>query len=114
MLDPLLLAQLLSFRLERDWGQFHDPRNLSAALAIEAAELQEIFLWAKDAEITSRVDARKVAIEQEIADIAIVLSYLCSDLNIDINVAVRKKLEVNRLKYPIEKSRGSSKKYDEL
>ena len=114
MLDPLLLAQLLSFRLERDWGQFHDPRNLSAALAIEAAELQEIFLWAKDAELTSRVEARNIAIEQELADIAIVLSYLCNDLEIDINDAVRKKLEINRLKYPIEKARGSSKKYDEL
>ena len=114
MLDPLLLAQLLSFRLERDWGQFHDPRNLSAALAIEAAELQEIFLWAKDAELTSRVEARNIAIEQELADIAIVLSYLCNDLKIDINDAVRKKLEINRLKYPIEKARGSSKKYDEL
>ena len=114
MLNPILLAELMSFRLERDWGQFHDPRNLSAALAIEASELQEIFLWAKDAEVTSRVDARKISIEQEIADIAIVLSYLCSDLNIDINEAVRKKLEINRLKYPIDKSRGSSKKYDEL
>ena len=114
MLDPLLLAQLLSFRLERDWGQFHDPRNLSAALAIEAAELQEIFLWAKDADLTSRVEARNIAIEQELADIAIVLSYLCNDLKIDINDAVRKKLEINRLKYPIEKARGSSKKYDEL
>jgi dCTP diphosphatase len=114
MLDPLVLAQLLSFRLERDWVQFHDPRNLSAALAIEAAELQEIFLWAKDAELTSRVETRKVAIEQELADIAIVFSYLCSDLKIDINDAVRKKLEINRLKYPIEKARGSSKKYDEL
>ena len=114
MLDPLLLAQLLYFRLERDWGQFHDPRNLSAALAIEAAELQEIFLWAKDADLTSRVEARNIAIEQELADIAIVLSYLCNDLEIDINDAVRKKLEINRLKYPIEKARGSSKKYDEL
>lgn len=114
MLNPLLLADLLTFRRERDWEQFHDPRNLSAAIAIEAAELQEIFLWAKDTELNSRVDERKVAIEQEVADVAILLSYLCHDLNIDLDVAVRKKMEINRLKYSIERSRGTSKKYDEL
>lgn len=114
MLDPNLLAELLAFRHERDWEQFHDPRNLSAALAIEAAELQELFLWAKDVELNSRVEKRKAAIEQEVADVAILLSYLCNDLNIDLNDAVRKKVEINRLKYSIEKSRGSSKKYDEL
>jgi dCTP diphosphatase len=114
MLNPILLEDLLAFRRERDWEQFHDPRNLAAALAIEAAELQEIFLWAKDVELNSRVDERKVAIEQEVADVAILLSYLCNDLNIDIDAAVRKKMEINRLKYSVEKSRGSSKKYDEL
>ena len=114
MLNPILLADLLAFRRERDWEQFHDPRNLAAALAIEAAELQEIFLWVKDADLNSRVEERKVAIEQEVADVAILLSYLCNDLDIDIDAAVRKKMEVNGLKYSVEKSRGSSKKYDEL
>jgi len=114
MLNPNLLADLLAFRRERDWEQFHDPRNLSAAIAIEAAELQEIFLWTKDKDLCSRIDDRKIAIEHEVADVAILLSYLCKDLDIDLDVAVRTKLEINRLKYPIEKSRGTSKKYDEL
>lgn len=114
ILNPNLLEELLSFRREREWEQFHNPRNLSVALAIEAAELQEIFLWARDDEIDLRVIERKDEIEQEIADISVLLSYLCHDLNIDLDVAVRKKLEINRLKYPVEKSRGSSKKYDKF
>ena len=114
MLNSQLLLDLLAFRREREWEQFHNSRNLTAALAIEVAELQEIFLWSKDEELSSRIDERKSAIEQEVADIAILLSYFCNDLSIDIDVAVRKKIEINRLKYPVEKSRGSSKKYDEL
>jgi NTP pyrophosphatase (non-canonical NTP hydrolase) len=114
MLNSNLLEKLLTFRREREWEQFHNPRNLAAALAIEAAELQEIFLWARDDELDSRIDERRSAIEQEVADISILLSYLCHDLNIDIDVAVRKKMEINGLKYPVEKCRGSSRKYDQL
>ena len=114
MLNPKLLLDLLAFRREREWEQFHNSRNLAAALAIEAGELQEIFLWAKDDELNARVEERKIEIEQEVADIAILLSYFCNDLNIDIDAAVRKKMELNGLKYPVEKSRGSSKKYDAL
>ncbi|OYT93842.1 MAG: nucleotide pyrophosphohydrolase [Burkholderiales bacterium PBB3] len=114
MLNPKLLLDLLAFRREREWEQFHNSRNLAAALAIEAGELQEIFLWAKDDELNARVEERKIEIEHEVADIAILLSYFCNDLNIDIDAAVRKKMELNALKYPVEKSRGSSKKYDAL
>lgn len=114
MLKSQLFSELIAFRREREWEQFHNARNLTTALAIEIAELQEIFLWSKDNEIESRIEKHKSAIEQEVADIAILLSYLCNDLNIDLNTAVSKKIEVNRLNYPIEKSRGSSKKYDQL
>ena len=114
MLRQDLLDNLLAFRREREWEQFHNPRNLAAALAIEAAELQEIFLWARDDEVDARAAERRDALEQEMADIAMLLSYLCHDLGIDLDTAVSRKMEINRLKYPVEKCRGSSKKYDQL
>lgn len=114
MLSKDLLEDLLAFRREREWEQFHNPRNLAAALAIEAAELQEIFLWARDDEVKTRAAERRDAVEQEVADIAMLFSYLCHDLGIDIETAVRRKMEINHLKYPVDKCRGSSKKYDQL
>lgn len=114
MLSANLINQLLAFRRERDWEQFHNPRNLSAAIAIEAAELQEIFLWARDDEIAARIADRRLDIEHEVADIVVLLSYLCHDLNLNIETAVQQKLALNREKYPVEKSRGVSKKYDQL
>ena len=114
MLSTNLINDLLAFRQERDWEQFHDPRNLSAAITIEAAELQEIFLWARDDEITARVADRRLEIEHEVADVVVLLSYLCHDLGIDIEAAVQQKLALNREKYPVDKCRGLSKKYDQL
>ena len=114
MLSANLVNQLLAFRRERDWEQFHNPRNLSAAIAIEAAELQEIFLWARDDDIAARIADRRLDIEHEVADIVVLLSYLCHDLNLNIETAVQQKLALNREKYPVEKSRGVSKKYDQL
>ena len=73
MLSTNLINDLLAFRQERDWEQFHDPRNLSAAITIEAAELQEIFLWARDDEITARVADRRLEIEHEVADVVVLL-----------------------------------------
>lgn len=114
MISTNLINDLLAFRQERDWEKFHNPRNLSAAIATEAAELQEIFLWARDDEIISRVADRKLDIEHEVADIIVLLSYLCYDLDIDIETAVQEKLVLNRRKYPVDKCRGLSKKYDKL
>jgi dCTP diphosphatase len=109
-----ILAMLLEFRRERDWEKFHTPRNLSAALTVEAAELLESFQWARDADLSELVAERRAAIEDEIADIAILLSYLCHDLNIELDVAVQSKLERNREKYPTHLARGKSTKYDRL
>ena len=114
MLSEKLRAKLLEFRSSREWEQFHDARNLSAALAIEASELQEIFLWAKDAELAQRTLDRRESIEHEIADIAILLTYLCHDLGIDLEKSIADKIALNDRKYPVEKSRGTSKKYDRL
>lgn len=109
-----ILDQLLAFRKERDWEQFHTPKNLSVALSVEVAELLECFQWAKDGELSELVARERPAIEDEVADIAIFLCYLCHDLNIELDVAVRSKLEKNRQKYPISLARGTATKYDRL
>lgn len=111
-----ILDHLLAFRKERDWEQFHTPKNLSAALTVEAAELLECFQWIKDSELSELVVHERTAIEDEIADITILLCYLCHDLEIEIEIdeVVRTKLEKNRQKYPIELAKGKAKKYDRL
>ena len=114
MLSPDILKSLLEFREERDWKQFHSARNLAAALSVEASELLEHFIWASDAQTPQIATERRAEIRHEMADIAILLSYLASDLEIDLDDAVRQKLEINRAKYPVQQSKGSNKKYTEL
>lgn len=114
MLDRTLLEDLLRFRSEREWERFHTPKNLSAAIAVEAAELLECFQWSADGDLDTLIVEERPAIEREIADIAILLAYLCHDLGVDVDEAVRQKLELNKDKYPVELSRGSARKYDRL
>lgn len=114
MISRPLMAKLLAFRVERDWEQFHNLRTLSTSIALEAAELAEFTQWARDAEISDIARQRKPEITQEIADIAILLSYLAHDLNIDLEEAVAEKLEINGQRYPVGKSKGTSKKYNRL
>jgi len=109
-----ILDELLTFRRERDWEKFHTPKNLSAALSIEAAELQECFLWVKESELEDFIIRERTAIEDEIADVAIFLNYLCHDLSIELDVVIRSKLEKNRQKYPVHLAHGIAKKYDRL
>lgn len=109
-----ILDQLLLFRRERDWEKFHTPKNLSAALAVEAAELLECFQWASDGELKELVVRERIAIEDEIADITILLSYLCHDLNIELDEIVKSKIEKNRQKYPVNLAYGSATKYNRL
>jgi dCTP diphosphatase len=113
-IDNELLNRLLVFRDERDWKQFHTPKNLSAALSTEAAELLEKFQWATDAELTDLVVREREEIENEIADIAILLTYLCHDLNVSLPDVMLRKLDLNAKKYPVEKARGTAAKYDRL
>ena len=114
MISKKLLDALLTFRRERDWEQFHTVRNLSSALCVESAELLEIFRWARDTEIKTIAEKQRFEIESEVADVAILLTYLCYDLNISIEDVVRKKLEINRDKYPVKTSKGTSEKYNRL
>lgn len=114
MLSNDLLSALLIFRSERNWEQFHTTRNLSAALCVEAAELLDHFRWARDSEIESIIDKQRSEIENELADVTILLTYLCHDLGISIENIVTRKLDLNRRKYPVEKAKGISTKYDKL
>lgn len=102
-----LINLLLKFRAEREWLQFHSPKNLACSISIEANEILELFQWSEDCKDRNRL-------KMEIADIAIYLLYLCHDMNIDLFDAITKKITINEEKYPIQKSKGNSKKYDEL
>ena len=105
------LAELVEeFVQERDWERYHSPKNLAAAIAVEAAELQEIYLWR---ELDDPVDEKRAQIEGEVADIGICLLNFCNRTGIDLAEAVRTKLAEAAQKYPADRVRGRSEKYDE-
>lgn len=108
-----LIQRLLAFRDERDWQQFHNPKDLAAALSIEAAELQELFLWKSAEDLDLDSPEKRERIEEEVADIASFLLLLCSEVGIDLEEAITRKIEKNASKYPADKVRGSSRKYNE-
>lgn len=111
-----LKKQVLSFAQERDWEQFHSPKNLSMALAAEAAELMEHFLWT-DSEASRATVAKKQlrsAIEEELADVVIYALEFANQAGVDMTAAIESKLKQNAIKYPVEKSKGRSVKYTEL
>ncbi|SNX60572.1 NTP pyrophosphatase, house-cleaning of non-canonical NTPs [Nitrosomonas ureae] len=99
---------LLKFRDERDWAQFHNAKDLALALNIEAAELLEAFLW----KASEQADIDKV--REELADVIAFALLLAEKYDLDVKQIVLQKIEQNTLKYPVEKSRGSAKKYTEL
>ncbi|MGE3152667.1 MAG: nucleotide pyrophosphohydrolase [Nitrospiraceae bacterium] len=114
MISNDLLTELLAFRQKRDWEQFHRPKELAISLSIEAGELLEVFQWKTNEEVATMIASKlKDRIQDEVADVAIVLSYLIHDLGIDLDSAVRSKLEKNETKYPVDKAYGNSRKYDE-
>ena len=104
---------LRQFAAERDWDQFHSPKNLAIALSVEAAELLEPFQWLKDGTAAELGPERLAAVSEEMADVLLYLVMLADKLDVDLLAAARDKLEMNALKYPVEKARGSSKKYTE-
>ncbi len=111
--DPSLKQSVLDFRSARDWEQFHTLRTLSTALLVEAAELAEITQWTQDSDLITRSVEARGKIEDEVADLCIVLTYLVHDLAIDVDDVVRRKLEANGAKYPVDNFKGSSRKYNE-
>lgn len=114
MISSDLLAALLEFRHKRNWEQFHKPKDLAISLSVEAGELLELFQWKTDEEVSALISSDyKERIQDEVADLAILLSYMCHDLGLDLNSAVRSKLRKNEAKYPVQKAYGNSRKYDE-
>jgi NTP pyrophosphatase (non-canonical NTP hydrolase) len=106
-----LIEALVKFRDEREWAQFHDSKNLATAISIEAAELNELFLW-KDVKASEEVDKEKI--KEELADVFAYALLLAEKHNLDVTQIVLDKIARNAQKYPVEKAKGSAKKYDEL
>ena len=112
-LDPLR-DSLRQFAAERDWDQFHSPKNLAMALAVEAAELLERFQWVTEEDSKRLPPADLARVREEMADVLNYLVRLADKLDVDLLAAARDKVALNALKYPVEKSRGNAKKYSEL
>ena len=112
----VLKEALRKFRDERDWGQFHKPKDLATALSIEAGELQEKFLWKSDAQIVEYLQnpEKKEGVIEELMDVFNYALCLANVLDVDVASASLRKLEKNAKKYPVEKAKGSAKKYNEL
>ena len=108
-----LKKRIRRFADERDWDQFHTPKNLAMALIVEAAELVEHFQWLTSEESQSLPAGKKAEVEAELADILIYLVRIADKLDIDLHSAALKKLQRNAEKYPAEKVRGKSRKYSE-
>ncbi len=109
------LKQLVKeFVEERDWQQYHSPKNLSMCLAGEAAELMELFTWVNEDESQQMLEQRRKEVEHELADIAFNLLNFCMRYNIDLSQALEEKIRLNALKYPIEKSKSKILKYNQL
>jgi len=108
-----LQARLLKFAQDRDWEQFHAPKNLAMALAVEAGELMEHFQWMSEAQSEALSPEKLEEVGFEVADVFIFTVRLASRLGIDLDDLVQRKIELNEQKYPVDKVRGSSKKYTE-
>ena len=103
-----IIQALLKFRNERDWEQFHNPKDLALAISIESAELLELFLWKKADE------ANTEKVKEELADIFSFAFMLAAKYDLDVKQIILDKIKINSEKYPIEKAKGTAKKYNEL
>jgi dCTP diphosphatase len=109
-----LRDQLRTFAAEREWDQFHSPKNLAMALSVEASELLEHFQWRGEKESYQLTNEERQAVAYEAADVMLYLIRIADKLNINLIEAAKEKMVLNAKKYPVDKARGSSKKYDEL
>lgn len=105
--------KLREFSHARDWDQFHSPKNLSMALSVEVSELVECFQWLTEEQSRSLDAEQLTAVIDELADVQLYLVLLADKLGIDITAAIAQKLKKNEEKYPVDKVKGSSKKYDQ-
>jgi NTP pyrophosphatase (non-canonical NTP hydrolase) len=110
-----LVKKVVQFRDDRDWKQFHNPKDLAISISIEAAELMECFQWVKSQDVENLIKTDKITgIKEEMADVLIYLINLADVLNVNLLEIAKNKIEKNSVKYPVEKTVGSSKKYTEL
>ena len=105
---------LRTFAAERDWDQFHSPKNLASALSVESAELLEHFQWLTEEQSRTLSGSKRAAVVEELADVFIYLVRLSDKLQVDLFDAAWRKIESNARKYPADLARGHSRKYDEL
>jgi NTP pyrophosphatase (non-canonical NTP hydrolase) len=109
-----LRDELRRFAADRDWDQFHSPKNLASALSVEAAELLEPFQWLTEEQSRQLTAEQSEAVREEMADVLLYLIRLADKLHIDLVAAASDKLVRNSARYPVERARGSSKKYTDL
>lgn len=105
------MDKINKFRDDRDWRQFHNEKDLAISISLEAAELLELFQWKSPEEVSETNIER---IKEELADVLIYSHMLASNLDLDIDEIIEAKLEMNNIKYPVDKSRGNKEKYTEL
>ncbi|WP_367913249.1 nucleotide pyrophosphohydrolase [Leadbetterella sp. DM7] len=103
-----LISEIVRFRDERDWEQFHNSKDLAIALSLEASELLEIFLWKSNEEFNTD------KLKEELADVLMYALLLANKHNLDVSQIIRDKIKRNSEKYPVDKAKGTAKKYDEL
>ena len=111
MSNPKAIKIIKEFIKQRDWEQFHDPKNLAISLNLESSEVLELFQWTKDNEINKN---KVTNLKDELADVYYWLLLLADHYDIDIEDALEEKIKKNERKYPIDKSKGSSEKYSEF
>lgn len=109
-----LIKSIIKFRDARDWKQFHNTKDMTLSLVLEATEVMEHFQWKNEGEIQKYIITHKQEIGEELADVLYWILLISHDLGIDIKKAFEKKMEISNKKYPIEKAKGSHKKYTEL
>lgn len=111
-----LRQHVLAFARERDWEQFHSPKNLSMALAAEAGELMEPFLWtsSEESRLLLQDPAKRARVADELADVVVYALEFANMTGIDVAAAIESKMRANAVKYPVEKARGRSDKYTDL
>jgi dCTP diphosphatase len=109
-----LTKKIVEFRDERDWSQFHNPKDLALSLVLEAAELLEIFQWKEGEAVARAARDRKQDVSHELADVFYWTLLLAHEMKIDLPAALEEKLKLNASKYPVAKAKGSNKKYTEL
>ena len=105
-----LIREIIDFRNERDWKQYHNPKDLALSLSLEASELLEVFQWKTDEEA---VRTKRTEIEDELADVMIYAMTLAHDLDIDLATVIRSKIKKNAIKYPVDKEKGSARKHNQ-